>query len=252
MNDIPTPRTDAATYAIIGYPHETQPFEVVMKREAGDSVVNSSFARQLETELAEATSSPYIDNDQVPVQVIAEIYDALDGITDDAANGHNFGSLVSRVKTAVKMATELAAVTSERDELKGWKESAIAVEREWDCQKLGRLIGAPLGGSIRKALMQKVPELQAQLAQMREALEEVQEYFKDRMDADHNGSRFVGNIEMKHYQAIEEAISTPAPPVVPLEDVKPLVEDLQNWIAVYGNEYTEQLLASFTAKHPSA
>ncbi len=56
----------------------------------------------LERELEQERRSPYIDSDESPVEVLAAIYDALDGITDDPANGYNFGTLVSRVKAAVQ------------------------------------------------------------------------------------------------------------------------------------------------------
>jgi len=72
----------------------------------------------IERELAVATRSPYIDSDELPVEILAAIYEALDGITDDAANGYNFGTLVSRVKQAVFMATvDLAAERALADRL---------------------------------------------------------------------------------------------------------------------------------------
>lgn len=61
---------------------------------------------RLERELEQERRSPYIDSDESPVEVLAAIYDALDGITDDAANGHNFGTLVSRVRAAARDAKE--------------------------------------------------------------------------------------------------------------------------------------------------
>ena len=57
MSDIPTPRTDAAAFLIVGYPHETRPFDIVMKRVpvTGDfrGTVASDFARELEREVIE-------------------------------------------------------------------------------------------------------------------------------------------------------------------------------------------------------
>jgi hypothetical protein len=51
----PTPRTDAAEFTIVAYPHPTEPFgEVTIQQEDGKGLVNSSFARQLERELAQA------------------------------------------------------------------------------------------------------------------------------------------------------------------------------------------------------
>lgn len=51
-----TPRTDAATFTIAAYPDSVHPFEVHVEREKGDSLVDSSFARALETELDKAQS----------------------------------------------------------------------------------------------------------------------------------------------------------------------------------------------------
>ena len=62
---------------------------------------------RLERELEQARRSPHIDSDEDPVEILAAIHDALDGITDDAVNGHNFGTLLSRVKAAVYCAREL-------------------------------------------------------------------------------------------------------------------------------------------------
>jgi hypothetical protein len=41
-----------------------------------------------------------------------------------------------------------------------------------------------------------------------EALEDCEEYFKDRIDADHDGTRFVGNVESCKYNEVTEALTT--------------------------------------------
>jgi hypothetical protein len=61
---------------------------------------------ELKRELEQERHSPYVDSDESHVEVLAAIYDALDGITDDSANGRNFGTLLSRVKVAVRLAAE--------------------------------------------------------------------------------------------------------------------------------------------------
>jgi hypothetical protein len=53
----------------------------------------------------------------------------------------------------------------------------------------------------------------------------------------------------KALRACQAALSTPPPPVVPLEDVRPLIPLLRE-LAVHDSG-TEETLAEFTAKHPS-
>ena len=92
----PTPRTDAEWQAIT----VSAPWDA-----SADQMANH--APQLERELDHFKSSSYIDNDECPIETLSAIYDELDGITDDAANCRNSGTLVSRVKAAVRMAREL-------------------------------------------------------------------------------------------------------------------------------------------------
>ena len=47
---------------------------------------------------------------------------------------------------------KLKALTAERDELRRWKDEALAVEASWDCQAVGKLIGVPLGQNIRPCI----------------------------------------------------------------------------------------------------
>ena len=59
---------------------------------------------------------------------------------------------------------KLAEVTKGRDELKAWKESALAVEREWDSQAVGKLLDIPLGSSVRAGIEPAIRALQSCLA----------------------------------------------------------------------------------------
>ena len=181
-----------------------------------DFYVPADFARQLETELAEALAS----KDRIS-------------------------------KRAEAIRRELVAVTKERDELKSWKDAAISVDNEWDCQKLGRLIGAPLGGSIRKALMQKVPELLAQVVQMREALYAILPVIELQPPPT------LGQWNWPQLAQIgRDALSSPPPPVVPMADVRPLVDLLGNFLRNYefgekADKAMESVLQTFLAKHPT-
>lgn len=82
----------------------------------------------------------------------------------------------------------------------------------------------------------EIKALQAEVAALRASLESALEYFADREDADHNGSRFVGNLEMKMAQEIREALSSPPPPVVPKADADRLAEAISSIVDPLGDE----------------
>ena len=54
--------------------------------------------------------------------------------------------------------------------LRAWKESALAVERELNAQTTAKLLGARLGESCHKVIAEKVPQLVAENAKLREVL----------------------------------------------------------------------------------
>lgn len=58
----------------------------------------------------------------------------------------------------------------ERDALKAWKESAMAIEREWDEQALAFMLGVPLGQSVRMGIAEKVPEIIARVKRLEDVL----------------------------------------------------------------------------------
>ncbi len=65
---------------------------------------------------------------------------------------------------------ERDALKAENAELKAWKESAQAVEREWDAQAIAEMLGATLGSSVRKAIAKRVPEILAENAELKKKL----------------------------------------------------------------------------------
>ena len=70
-------------------------------------------------------------------------------------------------------------------ELEAWKASALAVEKEWDAQEVGKLLGLTLGTRIRAGIAPAIKNLQAQNARLRAALEEmVASMVKYEMDVD--------------------------------------------------------------------
>jgi len=56
--------------------------------------------------------------------------------------------------------SDVAAVQEELTQLRAWKESAMQVESEWDSQAVGKLLGIPLGASIRKNIAPKIKAMQ--------------------------------------------------------------------------------------------
>lgn len=67
---------------------------------------------------------------------------------------------------------ELTDLKRENARLEAWKREAIAVERSWNVQEVGRLLGLTLGQDIRAHIEPKIRALQAENARLREALED--------------------------------------------------------------------------------
>ena len=91
----------------------------------------------------------------------------------------------------------------------------------------------------------ELAEKDAQIVALREALSSIQKKLQSASD-----------YRIHETLAITAtALSTPPPPVVPMEDVKPLVEalrssyDVTEWPAD-GSSKQERALATFTTKHP--
>jgi hypothetical protein len=52
------------------------------------------------------------------------------------------------------------------EHLAGWKESALAVEREWDANGIATMLGCKLGESQRACIQREVPRLLDQLREL--------------------------------------------------------------------------------------
>lgn len=61
----------------------------------------------------------------------------------------------------------IAHLQRENAALRAWKESALAVEREWDAQVTAKILGARLGESCRRAIAREVPKLVVENAALR-------------------------------------------------------------------------------------
>ena len=58
---------------------------------------------------------------------------------------------------------------SKIQQLEAWKESALAVEREWNPNALATMLGGKLGESHRKVIQREVPKLLARIKRLEEA-----------------------------------------------------------------------------------
>lgn len=76
----------------------------------------------------------------------------------------------ARLRYVIDKNTQLRA---EVEQLKAWKESMLAVEREWDEQAVARMLGATPGDSCRRIVNERVPSMIAALDAAEGALKDV-------------------------------------------------------------------------------
>lgn len=76
----------------------------------------------------------------------------------------------TQLARALKAEEALAKVNLENAALRDWKESAQRVEAEWDVQAVGKLLGVPLGESVREHVQPKVAALAAEVEGLRARL----------------------------------------------------------------------------------
>lgn len=98
-------------------------------------------------------------------------------------------------KCHLESAQHIGTLIAQRDQLAGelerlqqWKDSAMAVESEWDEQAIAAMLGAKLGESCRRAIAREVPKLIAdrdrlagELKAAREALKPFAEWYEEAM-----------------------------------------------------------------------
>jgi hypothetical protein len=63
--------------------------------------------------------------------------------------------------------------------LEEWKESALAVEREWDANAIATLLGAKLGESQRKVIQREVPLLLDRIKRLEAAGDAMERWCSD-------------------------------------------------------------------------
>lgn len=73
-------------------------------------------------------------------------------------------------------------LVAENNALRAWKNEALAVEREWDVQEVGRLLGLSIGTSIRAGIAPGILRLQAKIAELEEDKSRLLDQIDDMMD----------------------------------------------------------------------
>jgi hypothetical protein len=89
---------------------------------------------------------------------LAEVYDAL--LLDHKMLSRKYHELELQFAEAVK----------QRRELKNWKESAIAIEKEWDVQRVAEILEIPLWKSIRANIEPRISKIIEQRDHLEKAL----------------------------------------------------------------------------------
>jgi len=75
-----------------------------------------------------------------------------------------------RKEAVEKLELQVSELMRERDELQAWKDSAIAVECEWDPMALATMLGGRIGESSRQIIQREVPKLLERIEQLEKEL----------------------------------------------------------------------------------
>ena len=70
---------------------------------------------------------------------------------------------------ARELERELNAANDRIKRLEDWKQSALAVEREWNANAIATMLGGKLGESQREVIQREVPKLLARIKRLEEA-----------------------------------------------------------------------------------
>ena len=93
--------------------------------------------------------------------------------TSDRLNPEETAALVlDQIKTAWlkdAQATKIRELEDQIERLKDWKQSALAVEREWNANAIATMLGGKLGESQREVIQREVPKLLERIKRLEEA-----------------------------------------------------------------------------------
>lgn len=95
----------------------------------------------------------------------------------------------------------IETLRAENEQLRQWKESALAVEREWDSQTIAKMLGAKLGESCRKVIGEKVPVL---IADLEKAKADVEHWQRARQSAIDGGMLLKRDLAAANAQLAEK------------------------------------------------
>jgi hypothetical protein len=72
-----------------------------------------------------------------------------------------------------RLTAELAKANAELERLQDWKDQQMAIDGQWDPQKVGRILGMTAGQDIRRNIEPKIVEMLAKLAAAEKRLDEI-------------------------------------------------------------------------------
>jgi uncharacterized protein (UPF0335 family) len=70
-------------------------------------------------------------------------------------------------------ATKIRELQDQIERLEDWKQSALAVEREWNANAIATMLGGQPGDSQRKVIQREVPKLLERIKRLEDAMSEI-------------------------------------------------------------------------------
>ncbi len=70
-------------------------------------------------------------------------------------------------------ATKIRELQDQIERLEDWKQSALAVEREWNANAIATMLGGQLGESQRTVIQREVPKLLERIKRLEDAMSEI-------------------------------------------------------------------------------
>lgn len=86
-----------------------------------------------------------------------------------------------------RLTRERDEAKAERDRLRDWKESAMAVEREWNANAIATALGGQPGESQRAVIAREVPKLLARVKRLEEEVGRLRNYLRIAVGPDAHG-----------------------------------------------------------------
>jgi len=119
------------------------------------------------TELAKAERDRAVESYHAEAEEADRLREGLAALKEHERQTHE--TLGTILGTDDSLEQKAKALKAERDRLRDWKESAMALEATWDIQAVGKALGVPLGEPIHPAVLPGIIRL-------REALEEIDKH----------------------------------------------------------------------------